>query len=157
MSTRAEMSTHIQSLCSLHFLREMSHLNLRSYLIIYAHVYSVLPEGMHLHTHSFLFSPLNAPPLCSLLLLPWNSLGLTTIMHLNDPHCNRRTYYKGWAEWPHSAEKMGDWFSLPLVNFQSNLCRMLSTRRDLHFIMHTFLRKYESKRGAKHKYPWERE
>lgn len=37
-----------------------------AYLIINAHVYSMLPEAMHLHISSFSSSPLNALSLCAL-------------------------------------------------------------------------------------------
>lgn len=120
------------------------------YLIINTYVYSVLPEAIHLRINSFCASPLNAQSLCSLLLLSWNRVVLTTIMHLNIPHCNRRTYCKGWVLL-NDYITQGRWgiaFHCLSLIFNKTFVRMLSTKRDQHFLMHTFLWKYETKRGA---------
>lgn len=126
-----------------------------AYLIINAHVYSVLPEAMHLHISSFCASPLNALSLCSLLLLSWNRVVLTTIKHLKAPYCNLRTYCKGWVML-NGYILQGRWgiaFHCLSLIFNKTFVRMLSTREISTFFMRTFLWKYETKTGAKLKRP----
>lgn len=121
--------------------RNTTHKPAVAYLIINAHVYSVLPEAMHLHISSFCASPLNALSLNFLLLLSWNQVVLTTIMHLKAPCCNLRTYCKGWLVL-NGYILQGRWgiafLCLSLI-FNKTFVRRLSTKRDQHFSFHVYI------------------